>query len=76
MNALAEFVAVNGDAVPRSAGHTRVAVAGEAVLGTENEGRERENCQAGREDSAADGESRFLPCGSGHSAVFSPREME
>jgi hypothetical protein len=78
MNALAEFLAVNGDAVAVSVGHAGIAVAGQAVsLRTKSAGRERQ-CQnsGGREHRPADIASHSYPCGVVHPAVFLPQAKE
>jgi hypothetical protein len=55
VNAVAELLAINRDAVSRGVGHARVAVASQTVrLRTKGAGRKRQNGQAGRYHSATD----------------------
>ena len=55
VNAVAEFLAVDSDAVSRGVGHAGIAVASQTVrLRTKGAGRKRQNGQAGRYHSASD----------------------
>ena len=79
VNARAEFLAVDGDAVAGAVGHGGIAVAGKAVsLRAKSDGREcdGENGNADSEDSVANSRSCSFPCGAVHPAVFFPQAKE
>jgi len=79
VNALAEFLAVDGDAVAGAVGHGGIAVAGKTVgLRVQGNGREceGENGNAGCDDSVSNNESCSFPCGVVHPAVFFPQAKE
>jgi len=79
VNARAEFLAVDGDAVAGAVGHGGIAVAGKAVsLRAKSDGREcdGENGNAGCQDSFSNARSRSYRCGVFHPAVFFPQAKE
>lgn len=79
VNALAEFLAVGGDAVAGGVGHAGLTVAGEAVsLRTKSDGCEcqSKNGHADSDDAPEDAETCSLPCGAVHPAVFFPQAEE
>ena len=79
VNARAEFLAVDGDAVAGAVGHGGVAVAGKAIsLRAKSVGREcnGENGNAGCSDSVPKARSCAFPCGEIHPAVFFPHAKD
>src|SRR5208282_5343474 len=69
VDAVAELLLVDSDAMARAVGHAGVAVAGEAILRAKDASGNRENGQCGNRGSTGH-EPRLSPCGKGHSAAF------